>query len=148
MTIYGDFKSVGNVWIPPDVLTFTVPLSQPFDYAQLLEQLTEEAVLAGQTVVVNCYASDRRRQILMEKAGTVPLRWGARRVLLVTPKQAKTLEEGDELFRTWRLWRYKFDPKSDVYIVGKPSLMERRIKRNIAEGRNWYDGFNLPLEVA
>lgn len=78
----------------------------------LIEKLTEEAVLAGLTVVGGHDTPEYQR------SSVVPLRWGAPRILVLDRGLYKALGEDlkDEPFRAARLWRYQFDPKTDLVV--------------------------------
>lgn len=78
----------------------------------LVERLAEEAVLSGEVIVSGHDTPEYQR------AAVVPLRWGAPRILCLDRGLFKAL--GDDLkeepFRAARLWRYEFDPKTDLVI--------------------------------
>lgn len=78
----------------------------------LIERFAEEAVLQGEVVVSG---HDRPEY---QRAAIVPLRWGAPRILCLDrgmfPVLGETLRE--EPFRAARLWRYEFDPKTDLVV--------------------------------
>lgn len=75
----------------------------------------ESAVLDGQTLVtgIHCLAHQR--------AAVVPLRWGAPRILVLHGGFFYHLgvNLNQEPFRTARLWRYEFDPNTDLVISRK-----------------------------
>lgn len=77
-----------------------------------VEHLAEEGVLNGETIVSGHDTPEYQRSAL------VPLRWGAPRVLCLDKGLFQAL--GDELreepFRAARLWRYEFDPKTDLVV--------------------------------
>lgn len=79
---------------------------------QVIEKLTEEAVLEGRTIVGGHDTPEYQR------ATVVPLRWGAPRILVLDRGLFKALGEDlkDEPFRAARLWRYQFDPKTDLVV--------------------------------
>lgn len=78
----------------------------------LVERLAEEAVLAGEVIVSGHDTPEYQR------AAVVPLRWGAPRILCLDRGLFKAL--GDDLkeepFRAARLWRYEFDPRTDLVL--------------------------------
>lgn len=53
-----------------------------------------------------------------QRSAIVPLRWGAPRILVLDQGFFSALGEdlSDEPFRAARLWRYEFDPKTDLVI--------------------------------
>lgn len=78
----------------------------------LIEKLTEEGVLSGETLVAGHDTPEYQR------AAVVPLRWGAPRILVLDRGFESALGEDlrDEPFRTARLWRYEFDPSTDLVV--------------------------------
>lgn len=78
----------------------------------LMERLAEEAVLAGEIIVSGHDTPEYQRSAL------VPLRWGAPRVLCLDRGLFEGLGEDlkEEPFRAARLWRYQFDPSTDLVI--------------------------------
>ncbi|HWD37940.1 MAG TPA: DNA-processing protein DprA [Fimbriimonas sp.] len=79
---------------------------------ELIEKLTEEGVLAGEVLVTG---HDRPEY---QRSAVVPLRWGAPRVLCLDRGLFQVLgpELKDEAFRAARLWRYEFDPSTDLVV--------------------------------
>ena len=79
---------------------------------ELIEQLTEEGVLAAEVLVTG---HDRPEY---QRSAVVPLRWGSPRILCLDRGMFKVLGEDlrDEAFRAARLWRYQFDPSTDLVI--------------------------------
>lgn len=79
---------------------------------ELIEQLTEEGVLDSEILVAG---HDRPEY---QRAAVVPLRWGAPRILCLDRGLFKVLGEDlkDEAFRAARLWRYQFDPQTDLVV--------------------------------
>lgn len=79
---------------------------------ELVERLAEEAVLAGEVIVSGHDTPEYQR------AAVVPLRWGAPRILCLDRGLFRAL--GDDLkeepFRAARLWRYEFDPRTDLVV--------------------------------
>jgi len=53
-----------------------------------------------------------------QRSAIVPLRWGSPRILCLDRGLFKVLGEDlkDEAFRAARLWRYQFDPQTDLVI--------------------------------
>jgi DNA processing protein len=78
----------------------------------LIERLTEEGVLEGEVLVAG---HDR---LEYQRAAVVPLRWGSPRVLCLDRGLFNVLGDDlrDEAFRAARLWRYEFDPTTDLVI--------------------------------
>lgn len=105
--LYGNAKLLRNK-------TFCVLSSRHTSPAGLnqIEQLAEAGVLAGETLVGG---HDRPEY---QRASVVPLRWGAPRILCLDRGLFQALGESlsDEPFRAARLWRYKFDPTTDLAI--------------------------------
>lgn len=94
--------------------TFSVLASRgtmPADL-ELIERLTEEAVLEGEVLVTG---HDR---LEYQRSAVVPLRWGSPRILCLDRGLFKVLGDDlrDEAFRTARLWRYEFDPATDLVV--------------------------------
>ncbi|HVT11344.1 MAG TPA: hypothetical protein VHE55_03685 [Fimbriimonadaceae bacterium] len=79
---------------------------------EMIERLTEEGVLSSEILVAG---HDRPEY---QRAAVVPLRWGAPRILCLDRGLFKVLGEDlkDEAFRAARLWRYQFDPQTDLAI--------------------------------
>ncbi|MFY9234758.1 MAG: DNA-processing protein DprA [Fimbriimonadaceae bacterium] len=77
-----------------------------------IEKLAEEGVLQGETVVSGHDTPEYQRSAL------VPLRWGAPRILCLDRGLFAALggELKEEPFRAARLWRYEFDPKTDLVV--------------------------------
>jgi predicted Rossmann fold nucleotide-binding protein DprA/Smf involved in DNA uptake len=94
--------------------TFSVLSSRNARPADLehIEQLTEEGVLNSEILVAG---HDRPEY---QRAAVVPLRWGAPRILCLDRGLFKVLGEDlrDEAFRAARLWRYQFDPQTDLVV--------------------------------
>lgn len=78
----------------------------------LIEKLTEEGVLNGEVLVTG---HDRPEY---QRSAVVPLRWGAPRILCLDRGLFKVLGDDlrDEAFRAARLWRYEFDPSTDLVV--------------------------------
>ncbi len=79
---------------------------------ELVDRLTEEGVLGGETLVTG---HDRPEY---QRSAIVPLRWGAPRVLVLDRGLFQVLgpDLKDEAFRAARLWRYEFDPGTDLAV--------------------------------
>jgi len=94
--------------------TFCVLSSRDSSPAALdqIERLAEDGVLKGDVLVTG---HDR---IEYQRSAIVPLRWGAPRILCFDRGLFKVLGEDlkDEAFRAARLWRYEFDPQTDLAI--------------------------------
>ncbi len=77
-----------------------------------IEKLTEEGVLDSEVLVTG---HDRPEY---QRSAVVPLRWGSPRVLCLDRGLFNVLGEDlkQEAFRAARLWRYEFDPKTDLVI--------------------------------
>jgi predicted Rossmann fold nucleotide-binding protein DprA/Smf involved in DNA uptake len=105
--LYGNAKLL-------DVRTFCVLSSRntlPADL-DLIEQRTEAGVLDGQVLVTG---HDRPEY---QRSAVVPLRWGSPRILCLDRGMFKVLGDDlrDEAFRAARLWRYEFDPSTDLVV--------------------------------
>lgn len=94
--------------------TFSVLASRNSREADLdhIEALTEEGVLSGEVLVSG---HDRPEY---QRSAIVPLRWGSPRILVLDRGMFKVLGEDlkDEAFRAARLWRYQFDPSTDLVV--------------------------------
>lgn len=77
-----------------------------------LEMLAEKGVLNGEIVVSGHDTPEYQRSAL------VPLRWGAPRILCLDRGLFDALgpELKEEPFRAARLWRYQFDPNTDLVV--------------------------------
>lgn len=77
-----------------------------------IEVIVEESVLEPMTLVTGV------NTVAYQKGAVVPLRWGAPRILVLDRGFFETL--GDDLmnepFPQARLWRYKFDPLTDLVV--------------------------------
>lgn len=85
--------------------------SRPTDL-DLIEKLTEEGVLNSDVLVTGHDTPEYQR------SAVVPLRWGSPRILCLDRGLFKVLGETltEEAFRAARLWRYQFDPSTDMVI--------------------------------
>lgn len=98
--------------------TFCVASSRGSDASahDRIEKLVEEGVLEGETLTTGHDTPEYLR------ASVVPLRWGAPRVLVLDKGLFRAL--GDDLTeepsRPARLWRYQFDPLTDLAVSAQP----------------------------
>jgi DNA processing protein len=94
--------------------TFAVICSRNPSPANLeaVERAAEQGVLSSKVLVGGTNTDAYQR------AAVVPLRWGAPRILVLDRGLFVALgsELTEEPFRTARLWRYKFDPETDLVI--------------------------------
>ena len=104
---YGNAKLV-------NARTFTVLASRGTP-PRALEQMVKRVVsgLLSAEVLVSC--QDRAEY---QRAAVVPLRWGSPRILCLDRGLFQALGETlrDEPFRAARLWRYQFDPSTDLVV--------------------------------
>jgi DNA processing protein len=109
--------------------TFCVLSSRdtPNEGLDLIERTVEQGVLDGRVLVSGHDTPEYQR------AAVVPLRWGAPRVLVLDQGFFQVFGENldDEPFRAARLWRYKFDPKTDLAVtwVSPDGLYHRNSNR-------------------
>lgn len=84
----------------------------PFDAMEMVERLAEQHVLAGRFLVSG------HDTPAYQRASVVPLRWGAPRVMVLDSGlfQALGPELRDEPFAAARLWRFQFDPRTDLAV--------------------------------
>lgn len=90
-------------------------LGPPFHSPDQLDQIEREAealVLGSHALVSGIHSPAHQR------AAIVPLRWGSPRVLVFSGGFHHHLGEDlkEEPFRAARLWRYQFDPQTDLVI--------------------------------
>ncbi|CAN5649181.1 hypothetical protein BH11ARM2_BH11ARM2_11860 [soil metagenome] len=94
--------------------TFSVLSSRNARPAELddIERKAEEGVLGGEVLVTG---HDRPEY---QRSAIVPLRWGAPRILCLDRGLFRVLGDDlrDEAFRAARLWRYEFDPRTDLVV--------------------------------
>jgi DNA processing protein len=85
--------------------------SMPADL-ELMEHLTEEGVLNSEVLVTG---HDRPEY---QRTAVVPLRWGSPRILCLDRGMFNVLGQDlkSEAFRAARLWRYEFDPSTDLVV--------------------------------
>lgn len=95
--------------------TFTVLSSNHGDSSALdrIERLTEQGVLNSEILVTGHNRAEYMR------AAVVPLRWGSPRILCLDRGLFSALGENlsEEPFAAARLWRYKFDPTTDLVVT-------------------------------
>lgn len=98
--------------------TFTVLASRDAPPAALeaAESLAEQGVLAGEALVGG------HDTPAYQRTAVVPLRWGAPRILVLDRGFYAALGEDlrQEPFRTARLWRFQFDPGTDLVLSAVP----------------------------
>lgn len=77
-----------------------------------IERLAEEGVLRSETIVSGHDTAEYQR------ASVVPLRYGSPRILVLDRGLFTVLGEelNQEAFRTARLWRTEFDPRTDLAV--------------------------------
>jgi DNA processing protein len=77
-----------------------------------IEKVTEELVLRGQVLVSGHDTPEYQR------SAVVPLRFGAPRILVIDRGLFRVLGPAldQEPFRSARLWRYRFDPLTDLVV--------------------------------
>lgn len=94
--------------------TFSVLSSRkaPPKALEAIEWFAEDGVLAGETLVSGHDTPEYQR------SAVVPLRWGAPRILVLDTGFFNALgsDLSQEPFHSARLWRYKFDVKTDLAI--------------------------------
>ena len=106
--LYGNHKLI-------DMMTFSVLSSRGTSDEDLawMEQLAEEHILSGKTLVTGHDTPEYQR------TAVTSLRWGAPRILVLDTGLFSAL--GDDLkeepFAAARLWRYQFDPQTDLALT-------------------------------
>lgn len=77
-----------------------------------IERCAEQLVLSGNVLVTGIHSPAHMR------AAVVPLRWGSPRVLIVSGgfKFHLGADLNQEPFRAARLWRYRWDPSTDLAV--------------------------------
>jgi hypothetical protein len=153
------FYEPGKVWMYGNVklcfsrLAFVEAAlgSPPFNNSLLLdiEREAERLVLQGCCLVSGIH------NVAHQRAALVPLKWGAPRILVFSGgiRHHLGIDLTEEPFRTARLWRYEWDPNTDLAISRrKPESLPTyshhnptidRMVREMAEGT--LEGFNSPL---
>lgn len=105
--VYGNVRVLSSA-------TFAVISSRNPTVADLdaVERASEAGVLASKALVGGTNTDAYQR------AAVVPLRWGAPRILVLDRGLFCALGDdlSEEPFRTARLWRYRFDPETDLVI--------------------------------
>ncbi|MBL1148646.1 MAG: hypothetical protein D8M53_00350 [Armatimonadetes bacterium] len=95
--------------------TFAVLGSRDVDKraADEIERQAERGVLDAKSLVTSANSPAYQR------AAVVPLRWGSPRVLVLDRGLFSALGPGltDEPFRAARLWRFQFDPQTDLVVT-------------------------------
>lgn len=78
-----------------------------------IEQQAEAGVLEGKVLLTGIVTP------LEQRGAVVPLRWGAPRILVIPCAMELALgpDLDQEPFRSARLWRYKFDPSTDLVLT-------------------------------
>lgn len=113
--------------------TFTVCSSRKSPEAAfpIIEQAVEDGVLAGEVLVTSHDTSEYQR------AAVVPLRWGSPRVLVFDTGLFRALGDdlSEEPFSAARLWRYKFDPSTDLALSPVPPFGEFHRNANAVRDR-------------
>ena len=109
----GVLFSYGNARIL-EAKSFAVMSSRksPTEALEAIEGMAEEGVLGGETLITGHDTPEYQRSAI------VPLRWGAPRILVLDRGLFAALGEelAEEPFRAARLWRYRFDPQTDLAI--------------------------------
>jgi DNA processing protein len=104
---YGNLRALNS-------RTFAVLCSRNPNPADLdkVERAAETGVLESKVLVGGTNTDAYQR------AAVVPLRWGAPRILVLDRGLFVALgsDLSEEPFRTARLWRYKFDPETDLVL--------------------------------
>ncbi|MBL8088191.1 MAG: hypothetical protein JNM85_09005 [Chthonomonas sp.] len=104
---YGNTKLIESA-------TFAVMSSRksPTAFLDQIERAAEEGVLRGEVLVAGHDTPEYQRSAI------VPLRWGAPRIIVLDRGffQALGKDLTDEPFRAARLWRFQFDPKTDLAL--------------------------------
>lgn len=146
---YGNKLSQGELWFPRAVESYKE--SSESAICDTVEREAEEAVLAGKIVVINganlAGSQNSLTRKITERAGVVPLRWGARRLILATPEQGRLLRDKQELVRAWRLWRYEFDEQADGYTIGLPKRAESALLKLVSSGADWRDAIERGPDI-
>jgi len=77
-----------------------------------IEKLTEQGIMNAETLVTGHDTHEYQR------SAVVPLRWGVPRIIVLDRGMFHALGEDlqEEPFRAARLWRYRFDPQTDLAV--------------------------------
>lgn len=106
--LYGNHRLV-------DMVTYAVFGSRNSSEQDLakMEHLAEEHILSGRTTVTGHDTPEYQR------TAVTALRWGAPRILVLDTGLFSALGEDlrEEPFAAARLWRYKFDPQTDLAMT-------------------------------
>lgn len=88
------------------------PPCHTMDTLDQIERSVEELVLSGNVLVTGIHNPAHMR------AAVVPLRWGSPRILVLSGGFKYHLGEllDQEPFRAARLWRYRWDPMTDLVV--------------------------------
>lgn len=108
--LYGNAKLLrGRLAVVEDALGFD---HDDPTRLQAIEEQAERLVLEGHILVCGIHNPAHQR------AAVVPLRWGASRILVVSGGFLHHLGPNldKEPFRVARLWRYRFDPQTDLVV--------------------------------
>ena len=105
--LYGNLSLIGL-----ETACVVASRGAPFDALEMVEQVAEEHVLAGRILVSGHDTKPYQR------ASVVPLRWGAPRIVVLDSGLFAALgpELKDEPFAAARLWRFQFDPRTDLAV--------------------------------
>lgn len=147
MKLTGPVYREKRLWFAPTIDPSGQSLAKQL---RAIELDAEDAVVQGKILVVNCakLMTHAAESELIRLVGSVPLRFGAPRLLLLTPEQGRITDKGQELATIWRLYRYSFDPRTDIRVIGSPNRAEDILRRLEAQGRDYTDGFARKEEVA
>jgi hypothetical protein len=113
---HGQLWLYGNVRLLHGQLAYVAtcagpPIHRPAEL-EAIEREAEAIVLDSKILVCGIHNPSHQR------AAIVPLRWGAPRILVVSGGFKHHLGQhlNDEPFRAARLWRYAFDPLTDLIV--------------------------------
>lgn len=115
-----------------------------------IELLAQEIVLSGQVLVTGIHCKGHRR------AACVPLRWGGSRIVVLPGGFRYHLGQNldQEPFREARLWRYQWDPNSDLVVSRRapyklPTFENQNesvgnLIKAIVSGEAWFPKYKCP----
>ena len=88
------------------------PPTQSASELKAIEEETQRQVLGGKVLVCGIHNAGHQR------SAVVPLRWGSPRIVVMSGGFRFHLGNGleQEPFRAARIWRYQWDPKTDLAI--------------------------------
>jgi len=116
---YGNLSLLSETYLRIHFAEAQVLTGREFDPAVglKLEAATERTTLDGY-VLVTGYSTPTA-----QRSAVVPLRWGAPRIVVAGVALETMLGKGldQEPFRAARLWRYQWDPKTDLAISVYPA---------------------------